>query len=160
MAQYDVDLRDYWRILRKRKFTIIFMVIAVGITSYGAAKLKEPVPLYQATASVKIERSGSMLSGFPGAGMFAADANLLTQAFIIRSFPVLVHTAKMIGWLPKDISQQQIRENGSYLSVVMRLKGMMKTDIEAGTNILNIIVTSKKKEESAFLANFLADLIG
>ena len=61
MAQYDVDLRDYWRILRKRKFTIIFMVIAVGATSYGAAKLKEPVPLYTATASVKIERSGSML---------------------------------------------------------------------------------------------------
>lgn len=156
MAQYDVDLRDYWRIIRKRKFTIIFMVIAVGATSYGAAKLKEPVPLYTATASVKIERSGSMLSGFPGAGMFAADANLLTQAFIIRSFPVLVHTAKMIGWLPKDVSQQQIRENGSYLSVVMRLKGMMKTDIEVGTNILNIIVTSRKKEESAFLANSIA----
>ena len=157
MAQYDVDLRDYWRILRKRKFTIIFMVLAVGITSYGAAKLKEPVPLYEATSSVKTEKSASMMGGFGQAGFFGAGENIMTQAFIIRSFPVMVHTAKMIGWLPKDISQEKIRENKSYLSVVTRLKGMSRTDIETGTNIINIIVTSRKREEAAFLANSIAN---
>ena len=30
MAQYDVDLRDYWRIIRKRKASILFMVLLVG----------------------------------------------------------------------------------------------------------------------------------
>ena len=157
MAQYDVDLRDYWRILRKRKFTIIFMVLAVGITSYGAAKLKEPVPLYEATSSVKIEKSASMIGGFGGAGVFGGNESIMTQAFIIRSFPVMVHTAKMIGWLPKDINQKKIRENKSYLSVVTRLKGMSRTDIETGTNIINIIVTSRKREEAAFLANSIAN---
>jgi len=158
MAQYDVDLRDYWRILRKRKFTIIFMVIIVGITSYGAAKLKEPVPLYEASASVKIERGASMAAGIiGGGGFFGATEGILTQAFIIKSFPVLAHAAKNLGWLPKDISQKQIRENSSYLSAIMKLKIMMRTDIEAGTNIINIIVTSSKKEESAFLANTLSN---
>ena len=97
MAQYDVDLRDYWRILRKRKFTIIFMVILVGITSYGAAKLKEPVPLYEASASVKIERGASMATGIVGGGFFGATEGILTQAFIINSFPVLEHAAKKLG---------------------------------------------------------------
>ncbi|RJQ60343.1 MAG: hypothetical protein C4530_07950 [Desulfobacteraceae bacterium] len=157
MAQYDVDLRDYWRIIRKRKFTIFFMVIVVGLTSFGAAKLKEPVPLYEATASVKIERSGTIIGGFGRSAMFGADENILTQAFIIRSFPVMVHTAKMIGWLPKDVTEKKIRENKSYLSSVMRLKGMARTDIEAGTNIINIVVTSQKNEEAAFLANAIAN---
>ena len=86
MAQYDVDLRDYWRILRKRKFTIIFMVILVGITSYGAAKLKEPVPLYEASASVKIERGASMATGIVrGSGFFGATEGIMTQAFIINT---------------------------------------------------------------------------
>ena len=56
MAQYDVDLRDYWRIIRKRKTTIIFMVLLVGLCSYGFAKLKEPVPLYEASSAIKIDR--------------------------------------------------------------------------------------------------------
>ncbi len=157
MAQYDVDLRDYWRILRKRKFTIIFMVLAVGITSYGAAKLKEPIPLYEATSSVKIERSATMIGGFGRGALFGADESIMTQAFIIRSFPVMVHTAKMIGWLPKDIDQRKIRETKSHLSVVTRLKGMCRTEIESGTNIINIIVTARKREESAFLANAVAN---
>ena len=158
MAQYDVDLRDYWRILRKRKFTVIFMVILVGVTSYGAAKLKEPVPLYESSASVKIERGASMAAGIVGGGgFFGATEGILTQAFIINSFPVLTHAAKKLGWLPKDITQKQIRKNSSYLSAIMKLKRMMRTDIEAGTNIINIIVTSSRKEESAFLANTLAN---
>jgi len=31
MAQYDVDLRDYWRILKKRKTAVVLMVILAGI---------------------------------------------------------------------------------------------------------------------------------
>jgi len=157
MPQYDVDLRDYWRIIRKRKLTIIFMVVMVGLSSYGFAKMKEPAPRYEATASVKIEGAASMLGGFGRGAFFGADESILTQAFIIRSFPVLEHTAKRIGWLPKDITQREIRENKSYLSVIMRLKGMTRTEIEAGTNIINIIVTSGKKEEAAFLANSIAN---
>ncbi len=158
MAQYDVDLRDYWRILRKRKFTIIFMVILVGITSYGAAKLKEPVPLYKATASVKIERGASKLMGFGGGGLFGGgDGGILTQSLLIRSFPVLSHVAKRIGWLPNDVTQKEIRENGSYLSAIMRLKGMVRTDIEPGTNIINITITTSNKEETASLANSFAN---
>jgi len=64
MAQYDVDLRDYWRILKKRKAVVILMVCLVGLSSYGFSKMKEPTPLYKATASVKIEQRSSMASFF------------------------------------------------------------------------------------------------
>ena len=52
MAQYDVDLRDYWRIIRKRKASILAMVLLVSLCSYGFAKLREPSPLYEAGSAI------------------------------------------------------------------------------------------------------------
>ena len=42
MAQYNINLRDYWRIIRKRKASILAMVLLVSLCSYGFAKLREP----------------------------------------------------------------------------------------------------------------------
>ncbi|MHC4657401.1 MAG: Wzz/FepE/Etk N-terminal domain-containing protein, partial [Planctomycetota bacterium] len=62
MAQYDVDLRDYWRIVKKRRTIIILMVVLVSLCSYGFAKLKEPKPLYKAVSAIKIESKSSLAS--------------------------------------------------------------------------------------------------
>lgn len=66
MAQYDVDLRDYWRILRKRRAMVLFMVLLVGLGSYGFAKFREPVPLFEATAAIKIDRFSNLASILTG----------------------------------------------------------------------------------------------
>ena len=155
MAQYDVDLRDYWRILKKRKAIIILMVCLVGISSYGFAKLKEPLPLYEASASVKIERSANMASLLLGVFWSEGD-NMITQAFIIKSFPVLMQTAKSINMLPADVSEEEIRNSKTYLAVIQRLKGLVQAEQEQGTNIVNIRVTSSDNQEAAFIANAVA----
>jgi len=155
MAQYDVDLRDYWRILKKRKAVVILMVCLVGLSSYGFAKLKEPLPLYDATTSVKIERStdiAGMLMGY----YWSETENMVTQAFIIKSFPVLVQTAKSIGMLPADVSGDEIRNSETYLAVIQRLKEMVQAEQEKGTNIVNIRVVSSDNQETAFIANAVA----
>jgi capsular exopolysaccharide synthesis family protein len=155
MAQYDVDLRDYWRILKKRKAIVILMVCLVGLSSYGFAKLKEPVPLYQTSASVKIERSSSM-AGFLMGWYWNEAENIVTQAFIIKSFPVLVQTAKEAGMLPPMVSDDEIRNSQTYLAVIQRLKSMVQAEQEKGTNIVNISVTSSDNQEAAFIANAVA----
>jgi len=155
MAQYDVDLRDYWRILKKRKIIVILMVCLVGLSSYGFAKLKEPLPLYESSASVKIERITNMANLFMGV-LWSEGDNIVTQAFIIKSFPVLVQTAKSIGRLPVDVSEEEIRNSKTYLAVVQRLKGMVQAEHEQGTNIVNIRVVSGDNQETAFIANAAA----
>ncbi len=154
MAQYDVDLREYWRILKKRKLIVILMVCLVGIFSYGFAKLKEPLPLYETSTSVKIERSHNMagLTGF----FWNETENIVTQAFIITSFPVLIQTAKITGMIPSEITEQEIRNTKSYLDVIQRLKAMIQAEQEQGTRIVNIRVTSSDKQEAAFVANSVA----
>jgi len=155
VAQYDVDLRDYWRILKKRKIVVIVMVCLVGLSSYGFAKLKEPLPLYKAVASVKIEQKSSMASFFSSV-IYGTD-NMITQAFIITSFPVLVQTAKLTGMVPPEVSDEEIRNNKSYLNVVKRLKSMISAEQQKGTRIINIEVVSGDSREAAFVANSIAE---
>jgi len=156
MAQYDVDLRDYWRIIRKRKFVIVLMVLLVGICSYGFAKLNEPVPLYEAGSAIKIERITTMADVFMGGGFWTQSEGLITHAYIITSFPVLVQTAKALNWLPKNLTAQEIRNSKPFLAKIQRLKSLISAQQEAGTNIINIKVISQDPQEAALVANTVA----
>jgi len=155
MAQYDVDLRDYWRIIKKRKASILFMVLLVGICSYGFAKLKEPIPLYEANSAIKIDRFSNMASILTG-DYWRQSENMVTHAYIITSFPVLCQTAKLLEWIPKDISEEEIQDSSGYLAVVRRLKAMVEPEHQEGTNIINIRVKSENALESAKVANAFA----
>jgi len=155
MAQYDVDLRDYWRIIRKRKIVIVLMVLLVGICSYGFAKLSEPVPLFEANSAIKIERSTTMADFFMG-GFWSEAEGLDTHAYIIGSFPVLEKTAKALRWLPKDLSAQEIRDSQTHLAVIQRLKSLITAEQEINTNIINIKVISEDPRQSALVANTVA----
>lgn len=152
MAQYDVDLRDYWRIVRKRKTVIVLMTFLAGVFSYGFAKLNEPVPLYEASAAIKIERTKTMADFFMG-GFFEESENLITHAYIITSFPVLSQTAKELDWIPKNISAEKIRNSKSLLAKIQRLKALIRAEQEPGTNIINIRVISRDAREAALVAN-------
>ena len=155
MAQYDVDLRDYWRIIRKRKSVIILMVVLVGLCSYSFAKLSEPVPLYEANSAIKIERMTTMADFFMG-GFWQETEDLDTHAYIITSFLMLLQTAKELDWIPKNISAGEIRNSKPFLSIIQRLKSLMTAEKEGVTNIINIKVISENAEESALVANAVA----
>jgi uncharacterized protein involved in exopolysaccharide biosynthesis len=99
MAQYDVDLRDYWRIIRKHKATILSMIALVGLYSYGFAKFREPVPLYEAESAIKIDRFSNLASILSG-GLWCQSENMETHAYIITSYPVLKKAAGILGWAP------------------------------------------------------------
>src|SRR5438034_8176201 len=60
MAQYEMNLRDYWLIVRRRRMIIIVCTVLVAGSSFWFARQK--VPQYTATAAVKFEQS-TTLSG-------------------------------------------------------------------------------------------------
>jgi succinoglycan biosynthesis transport protein ExoP len=155
MAQYDVDLREYWRIIRKRKTSILILIALVGICSFGFAKFKEPIPLYEAVAAIKIDRSANLGSILTGTYWRQAE-NMDTHAYIIKSFPVIATAAKLIGEIPRDISLDDIRSNKQYLSVIEQLKPLVEAEPQEGTNIINIRIISKDPIEAASIANGFA----
>lgn len=156
MAQYDVDLRDYWRVLKKRKAIIAIVVVLVAISSYGFAKLREPVPLYQAESAIKISQEPNLVDLLTG-GMLGATESMDTHAYIISSYPVMALTLKTLGWVPAEVSVEDIRDSSTAMAALQRLKKMVSTRRQRGTNIINIVATSLHPEEAARVANTVAD---
>jgi len=155
MAQYDVDLRDYWRIIRKRKALIAIMVVVVGLCSYGFAKFREPRALYEAQSALKIDQFANLALIFTG-GFWRQSENIDTHAYIITSFPVLAQTAQDLGWIPAGLTDEDIRNKSDYLAAVQRLKEIVQAVPQKGTNIINIQVASESAEEAAAIANAFA----
>jgi tyrosine-protein kinase Etk/Wzc len=131
------------------------MVVLVGLCSYGFAKLKEPKPLYKAASAIKIESKSSLASVLMG-GIWDQGENMITHAYIVESFPVLAQTAEMLGWLPRNISESDIRKSLKHLAVIQRLKAIITAEQEVGTNIINIQVVSPNPREAELVANTIA----
>ena len=62
MAQYEVTLRDYWRILRRRKGVVTFAAFLLGFFSFVLAQIWQPIPEYTADAKIQIESNQSIAS--------------------------------------------------------------------------------------------------
>jgi tyrosine-protein kinase Etk/Wzc len=155
MAQYDVDLRDYWRIVRKRKATIVSMILLVGLCSYGFAKLREPVPLYDAVAAIKIDRFSNLSSILTGAHWRQSE-NMETHAYIITSHPVLQQAAELLGWAAADGGAPAAAGGGGDSEGLRRLKTMIEAKPQEGTHVINIRAVSPDAEEAARVANVAA----
>src|SRR5438093_2276583 len=155
MAQYEMNLRDYWRIVRRRRVVILASTILVAVFSFWFAKQK--VPTYLATASVRFEQSTSLtgllievLSFSPG------NDPIETQATIIKSYPVLEQVAKRLGKLPAMSATAAIRESKAYTAVIDSLASRIKTGRVGGTNIIEISATSTNPREARDVANTVA----
>ena len=156
MPQYDVDLRDYWRILKKRKAIIAVVVVLVGISSYGFAKFQEPEPLYRAQSAIKIEHVSSLVALLSGS-VWGSTESMDTHAYIISSYPVMALSVKSLGWVPEELPVEDIRTSPDAMASLERLKAMVAAGQQQGTNIINIEVTSPDAAAAARVANVVAN---
>ena len=156
MAEYTLSLRDYWRILRKRKGVVFFTTLALGFFSFAFANMRKPVPMYSATASVKYEKTYTF-TGLYLETMSWSSGGLETQAAIIRSYPVMERAAKKLGYIDPNLTSEQIRSDGRLMEIVLRLRRKISTEVEGYTNIINITATSYNPDEAQRLANAVAE---
>src|SRR3989304_5797256 len=143
MTQYDLSLRDCWRIVRRRKWLVVTVFVASGLLSFAMALLAAPSPLYQATASVRFERTVNM------AGLLVNDllsispvGDLETQTALITSCPVMGRAAKKLGLIPPEATAEEIRASARYQDTVSRLAGQVQVKRSAGTSLIELTVTS------------------
>ncbi len=156
MAQYEMNLRDYWRIVRRRRLVIIASTLLVALFSFWFAKQK--VPTYQATAAVRYEQSTSLAGLLVEVLSISPGDTIETQATIIRSFPVLEQVAKRLGKLPAAPATPAVRESRSYTAVLDGLAGRVKTNRVGGTNIIEISTTSTNPREARDISNAVAEV--
>ncbi len=156
MQHYELNLRDYWRIIKKKKIIVIITVVMLSSFSLFFAILNKPTPLYQATASLKIQRSTSYSNNDYGGYYWGGGDDLATRAEIIKSYPMIEKAAQVMGLLDSSLTPDEIRSNKKYFDITFKLKKRVKTEQEGYTNLINIIITDEQPERAQDLANALA----
>lgn len=159
MAQYDINLREYWRIIKKRRWIILVTLLLTGTFSTLFAVLNKPVPLYKSTASVRLERIMLSGGGIYQESMPWNNADMLTtQAAVVRSHGIVEKAAKKLGMIPANLTAEEVRANKEYLATVLNLRGMVESDFEQQIGVLNIHVQSQDPRLSMRLANTVAEV--
>lgn len=159
MAQYDLNLREYWRIIKKRRWIILVTLLLTGTFSTLFAVLNKPVPLYKSTASVRLERVMLSGGGIYQESMPWNNADMLTtQAAVVRSHGIVEKAAKKLGMIPANLTSEEIRANREYLATVLNLRSMVESDFEQQIGVINIHVQSQDPRLAVRLANTLAEV--
>ncbi len=158
MTEYDLNLRESWRVIKKRKFIIVFTIAAMGFFSFIFTTMGAPTPLFKATASVKIEKSASVTGLYLQAISSSSTDYMETQAAMIKSYFIMEVAAKRLGLIPDDLSSERLRANSDYLNIILDLKKKVEAEKEGNTDIINITASSDDQKFARNLANTVAQV--
>jgi len=146
MAQIDVNLRDLYRVVRKRKWIILFAPILMGISTYLLVEV--PTPIFTAQALVKITKSSSVAGLMTQVVTYSAYDNMATQVMVIKSRPVLEAVALKLNMVKPGEQTQDVFDD---------LRGRVDASQQNASDILGISATAGTAESSIVLANTLVD---
>lgn len=149
MAQYEMNLREHWLVVRRRWRTIVLSAVIVILLGWWFAR--QTPSAYEATAAVQFEQS-ALLSGLlmPVVWM-ASPGSIETQAALIRSYPVLDIVARRQG-PPHSVSDDRVQA-----ATREALATRIKTSRVPGTNIIEITASGADPRSARDLANAVAE---
>ncbi len=154
---YELNLEEYWQVILRRRWIIIFCAISLGVASWFFTWIKQPPPIYSSSASVKIESSSNLTEILIQGGNFRQRDDMDTQLAVIQSFALMERVAKRMGKIPAEVSTEDIRSNDEYMGVVLDLKDSISAEQEGISNIINISAASRSPEFARDLAQAVAD---
>ncbi|HSB67772.1 MAG TPA: polysaccharide biosynthesis tyrosine autokinase [Candidatus Methylomirabilis sp.] len=157
MSQYDLNLRDYWRILRRRKWLVAMVTLAFGAMAFVFAEIQRPDPVYQATTVVKFERTTTLVGLMVEAIAVSPGDTMATQAAVVRSFQVLERAARILRLIPPDVDSDAIKQNPRYVQLVSDLRAAVTATPEENTTLINITVRGPDAVQVTHVANAVAE---
>ena len=158
MLRYDLNLREYWRIIKRRKLVIIFTIIVMGIFSFISAILGKPVPIFKTNSTVKVEKTVSYIGVNAVQQLSGATNAMETQSFVIKSYYILELTAKKMGLIPADLSPEEVRQNNKYISIISDLQERIHTEQRGNSDLIDITVTANEPKFATSFCNTLTDV--
>jgi len=150
MAEYELNLRDYIRIFRKRKL-LIFLSFLI-FTFLGYYYSTHQAPIYQAVTTVKIEERKTIAGMLTEWITYSPGDIMQTQAKIIRGYPIMKKVALRLGLINEEAKIPEVNK------VVEKLRSKIETERVGNTNIIRIIASSPDPEKAVVLANTVAQV--
>jgi capsular exopolysaccharide synthesis family protein len=154
---YDLSIRDYLFILKKRK-RIIALVLLLTLTAviFGTY-LATPSPQYKATASVRVERITDVTGFLMEFISYPLGDVLAGQMEMIRSYDVVEKVAKALGLIPRDATVEEVSTNEKYRNAISSIRDAITVERQGQSNIISINATAAAPEKAQQLANLVAE---
>jgi succinoglycan biosynthesis transport protein ExoP len=157
LAQYDVNLREYWRIVTKRKFTVLVIALILGVFSTGFAILKAPIPIYTTVCVIEIKKEPIVEGVYKQTVSWSDSDDIETQITVVKSYAVFEKVAERLGLAPRDEStdnRQQLKTH--VIATIENLQSKVEVTRVKYSSILNIKVTDGSPVFAQRLANTVA----
>ncbi len=142
---YELSIRDYVRIIRRRKWIVLFcFFIAMASSLFYTIKQK---PTYIASATVRIQERipHKMLTGFFIFPMW----DLETETRTIVSFKIVQKVAVKLGQITPEMSEEEQSR------IIRKIQSGIKSNREGDTNLIKVTVISSNPKEPTKIANLL-----
>ncbi len=157
MAQYDVNLREYWRIIRKRKFIVLVIAVILGIFSTSFAILSAPAPLYSTECMIEIKRERLVEGVYSKTIAWDDSDDIETQIAVIKSYTVFEKVAEHMGLVPRTPSLRGDSQLKSHvIATIEGLQSKVEVTRLKYSSVLNIKVTDHGADFAQRLANTVA----
>ncbi len=156
-TSYELNLEEYWQVILRRRFIILFCAMSMGVFSWIFTWLNQPPPLYNSSASVKIEPAGNLADTLLRGGSYRPSDDINTQLALIQSYALMERVAKRLKMIPEELTPEEIRANPDYIDRVLNLKDEISADQDGDSRIIRISVTSMSAEFARDLAQTVAD---
>ncbi|MBU0467690.1 MAG: polysaccharide biosynthesis tyrosine autokinase [Candidatus Omnitrophica bacterium] len=154
MEQYEITLPEYWRIIRKRKYTVISVFLLVMASTYVFTKIQTPV--YQSSLEIKIERKKPFLtaSSTNQLSISSGSESMATETRMIRSLPVMRKVVERMEVLPADAQER----NNTIHALSINYQNSVSVSQIPDTNILTIGAISNDPQKAALMVTAVADV--
>jgi len=156
-STYELNLEEYWQVILRRRFIILFCAMSMGVFSWIFTWLNQPPALYSSSSSVKIEPASNMADSLLRGGNYRPTDDMSTQLALIQSYALIERVAKRLKMIPEELTPEEIRANPDYIDKVLSLKDEVNADQDGDSGIITISVTSLSAEFARDLAQAVAD---
>ena len=148
MLQYELNLRDYIRIVRKRKLVIVFSILLFSLVS--VFQMRSHKPIYKASTTVQVQERNSVAGMLTDVMVYSPGDIMETQSRIIKGYPVMLKVCRRMGYVSETTTQAQGHQKAA------SLQGRISTERVGRTNIIRILATADNPKDAMLLANTVA----
>jgi len=150
VTKYELNLFDYWRIIKRRRWIVLFSVITTIFFTWIFTSLQ--VHIYQSQVVVKFEPTlfvPGIATDTLGWDSYQA---INTEVKIINSPVIIERVAKKLNLIDSNTPEKIVHE------VIGSLQGKIKAERITDSNLIRITATSSEKQETARLATAVAEV--
>lgn len=149
MPEYELNIRDYWLIFRRRKWIAVatFLVVFLFMVVYTKS---QPV-LYKSATTVRILEHRTLGSLLANLMTEVTSKPIDSEVKIIKSLPVLERVARELKLISKEATDKEVAEAISYLNP------KIKSELIEGTDLIRIEVVLNDPDKAAEIANATAE---